>query len=65
MSGGASHESTARKPGFIELVGGLEAFFVPAKSGLSSGSENTPVLAFLGFSYDGPRAWDILRDEER
>ena len=51
--------------GFIELVGGLEAFFVPAKSGLSSGSENTPVLAFLGFSYDGPRAWDILRDEER
>ena len=49
--------------GFIELAGGLEAFFVPAKSGFSPGSENTPVLAFLGFSYDGPRAWDILRDD--
>ena len=48
--------------GFIELAGGLEAFFVPAKSGLSRGSENTPILAFLGFSYDGLRAWDILRD---
>ncbi len=51
--------------GFIELVGGLEAFFVPARSGLSRGSENTSILAFLGFSYDGPRAWDILRDEGR
>lgn len=49
--------------GFIELAGGLEAFFVPARSGLSRGHENTPVLVFLGFSYDGPRAWNILRDE--
>ena len=48
--------------GSIELAGGLEAFFVPAKSGMSRGSENTPVLAYLGFSYDGPRAWDISRD---
>ena len=48
--------------GFIELAGGLMAFFVPARFGLSRGSENTPVLAFLGFSYDGPRAWDILHD---
>ena len=46
--------------GRIELAGGLEAFFVPARSGFSRGSENAPVLAFLGFSYDGPRAWDIL-----
>ena len=30
--------------GFIEFDGGLKAFFVPAKSGLSTGSENTPVL---------------------
>ena len=51
--------------GMIELAGGLEAFFVPARSGLSRGHENTPVQAFLGFSYDGPRAWDILRDEEQ
>ena len=49
--------------GSIELKGGLEAFFVPARFGLSRGNENTPVLAFLGFSYDGLRAWDILRDE--
>ena len=49
--------------GYIEFEGGLQAFFVPARSGLSLGSENTPVLAFLGFTYNGPRAWDILRDE--
>ena len=48
--------------GLIELAGGLEAFFVPGRSGLSRGSENTPVLAFLGFSYDGPRAWDVSPD---
>lgn len=51
--------------GFVEFSGGLEAFFVPARFGLARGSENTPVLAFLGFSYDGPRAWDILIDDHR
>ena len=50
--------------GFIELSGGLEAFFVPAKSRLHLGSENTPVTVFLGFSYDGPRAWDVSREED-
>ena len=50
--------------GFIELAGGLEAFFVPAKSRLHLGSENTPVTVFLGFSYDGPRAWDVSREED-
>ena len=45
--------------GVIELAGGLEAFFVPGRVGLVQGSENTLVEAFLGFSYDGPRAWDI------
>ncbi|MXY68671.1 MAG: ATP-binding protein [Acidobacteriia bacterium] len=48
--------------GFIELEGGLEAFFVPARSGLSRGHENTRVISYLGFSYDGLRAWDISRD---
>ena len=48
--------------GSIELAGGLKAFFVPAKSGLSRGSENTIILAFLGFSYDGLRAWAITLD---
>lgn len=50
--------------GYIELAGGLEAFFVPARSGLARGSVNTSVLAFLGFSYDGPRAWDIVLAED-
>ena len=49
--------------GTIELPGGLEAFFVPAKSGFPLGSENTPVSAFLGFSYDGPRAWGVQRED--
>ena len=50
--------------GLIELAGGLKAFFVPARFNLSRGSENTPIQAFLGFSYDGPRAWSILPLEE-
>ena len=61
--GGRVARINGPQAGFIELAGGLKAFFVPARSGLSRGSENTPVLAFLGFSYDGPRAWDILRDD--
>ena len=48
--------------GLVELSGGLEAFFVPAKSGFPVGSENTPVSAFLGFSYDGPRAWSVISE---
>ncbi len=61
--GGRVARINGPQAGFIELAGGLKAFFVPARSGLSRGSENTPVLAFLGFSYDGPRAWDISRDD--
>lgn len=51
--------------GFVEFAGGLQAFFVPAVSGLSSGSENTLVQAYLGFSYDGPRAWDFVPDDDQ
>ncbi len=54
---------TGPQAGFIEISGGLKAFFVPARSGLSPGSENTHIRAFLGFSYDGLRAWDVSRDE--
>ena len=61
--GGRVARISGPQAGFIELAGGLRAFFVPARSRLSRGSENTPVLAFLGFSYDGPRAWDISRDD--
>ncbi len=46
--------------GLIELDGGVTAFFVPAKSGSHFGrDENAPVICYLGFSYDGPRAWDV------
>ena len=48
--------------GLVEFSGGLEGFFVPAKAGFPVGSENTPVSAFLGFSYDGPRAWSVRRE---
>jgi tetratricopeptide (TPR) repeat protein len=46
--------------GEIELKSGLKAFFVPGISGHSLGrSENQSVSFFLGFSYDGLRAWAI------
>lgn len=46
--------------GTIELAGGVKAFFVPGKSDLHFGrDENASVTCYLGFSYDGPRAWDV------
>ena len=54
--------SAVPKKGRIEIRGGLEAFFVPGKSGLHAGrDENVPVKFYLGFSYDGPRAWAVQR----
>lgn len=51
--------------GEIEVVGGLPAFFVPAKTGFfSRNCENRPVTFLLGFSYDGLRAWDT-REEDK
>lgn len=48
--------------GTIEIKGGVKAFFVPAKSGLHYGKdENASVSCYVGFSYDGPRAWDVQR----
>ena len=36
--------------GYVELYGGIQAFFVPAKSGFQSGRhENVPVNCYLGF----------------
>ncbi len=46
--------------GQIGVARGLSAFFVPGKGGFSLGrSENQVVEFFLGFSYDGLRAWDV------
>ena len=50
--------------GLIELDNGIKAFFVPGRSGVhSSRDENALVNFYLGFSYDGPRAWDVRRIE--
>ena len=46
--------------GYIEVEGGLEAFFVPVKGDFHrEHDENARVSLFLGFSYDGPRAWSV------
>jgi len=46
--------------GEIECKGGLKAFFVPAKGRFSKEkSLNLLVEFYLGFSYDGLRAWDV------
>lgn len=46
--------------GRIEIPGGLPAFFVPGRSGYARGrSENRRVSAYIGFSYDGIRAWEV------
>jgi len=47
--------------GMIELLScGLPAFFVPARAGVIKGrDENLAVSFYLGFSYDGLRAWSV------
>lgn len=53
--------------GYIELHSGLPAFFVPSRGrphgrgagGYVSGDINREVEFFLGFSYDGLRAWSV------
>lgn len=48
--------------GVIAVSGGLTAFFVPARSDIHAGrDENVPVSCFIGFSYDGLRAWSVER----
>ncbi|WP_298213413.1 ATP-binding protein [Acidovorax sp.] len=52
----------APQKGAIELAGGVKAFFVPGKSDLHFGrDENASVTCYVGFSYDGPRAWDVIK----
>ena len=46
--------------GVVEINGAVEAFFVPAKAGFYRGrDENVSIDCYLGFSYDGPRAWNV------
>ena len=57
---GAIASISGPEAGLIELRGGVKAFFVPGKSGhLRGRDENRAVECFLGFSYDGPRAWEV------
>jgi hypothetical protein len=50
--------------GQIEIEAGLKVFFVPGRGHYSRGrSENQAVSFYLGFSYDGLRAWEV-RDLE-
>jgi hypothetical protein len=49
--------------GEIEVSGGIRAFFVPGPHDFAKGrSENRKVTFFMGFSYDGPRAWSVRLD---
>jgi len=58
--GGVISRIRGGEAGEIEIEGGLTAFFVPGRSGHARGrSENWPVTFFLGFSYEGLRAWDV------
>lgn len=50
--------------GIIELATGIEAFFVPGRSDIHAGrDENVPVTCYIGFSYDGLRAWSVARSQ--
>jgi tetratricopeptide (TPR) repeat protein len=49
--------------GEIELPGGITAFFVPGKSiHVKGADENRRVGCFIGFSYDGLRAWSVRNE---
>ena len=39
----------------------FDAFFVPGTEFISGRDENTPVTAYIGFSYSGLRAWQVKR----
>lgn len=58
--GGRVAKIDAPQAGQIDVEGGLQAFFVPARGDYARGrSENQAVTFFLGFSYEGLRAWEV------
>ena len=48
--------------GTIELPSGIRAFFVPARGNFSTRHINRKVSFYLGFSFDGPRAWEAKEE---
>jgi hypothetical protein len=42
-------------------IGGLEAFFVPRYDFLNPHDLNSTIECYIGFSYEGPRAWVVER----
>jgi tetratricopeptide (TPR) repeat protein len=60
--GGRVRSIDGPQKGTLVLAGGVEAFFVPARSDIHAGrDENALATCYLGFSYDGPRAWAVER----
>lgn len=60
--GGVVASISGPHAGEIEVEGGLKAFFVPGVTGLTYGrDQNARVTLFLGFSYEGLRAWSVSR----
>ena len=50
----------APQSGEIELRWSMKVFFVPAAADMAYGrDENRPVSFYLGFSYEGLRAWAV------
>jgi tetratricopeptide (TPR) repeat protein len=65
--GGRISRISGPEAGEVEAPGGLKAFFVPGRVGLTEERYiNRAVDFYLGFSYDGLRAWDVKepRDEQ-
>lgn len=61
VSGRVSSISAAQQ-GEIELSAGIRAFFVPAKADIQPNrDENAQIECYVGFSYDGLRAWQVVR----
>jgi tetratricopeptide (TPR) repeat protein len=44
-------------------IGGIEAFFVPRSDFINPHDLNAKVDCYVGFSYEGPRAWEVRRRE--
>lgn len=55
----------APQRGTIELPGGVTAFFVPAVADCARGrDESRRVSCYVGFSYEGVRAWEVVAEED-